>query len=88
MTSRYDDAISAASMVLQSQPGYGPTLRVAIAANALADRANAARAVLERHTALEPEARISSLRETYLRRVAPEAFEVLADGLRKAGFPE
>jgi len=31
---------------------------------------------------------VSTLRETYLRRLRPEIFEIVVDGLRKAGFPE
>jgi hypothetical protein len=37
---------------------------------------------------LEPQMRISSIRSSYLRRVNLQSWEILADGLRKAGFPE
>jgi hypothetical protein len=43
---------------------------------------------LATHIVIEPETRISTIRETYLRRVTPQAFELLAGGLREAGFPE
>ena len=88
MAGQYDEAISWATMVLQLQPNLGVTLRVAIAAYALAGRLDKAREVLATHIVIEPETRISTIRETYLRRVTPQAFELLAGGLRKAGFPE
>jgi Tetratricopeptide repeat len=88
MAGRYDDALSRAALVLQVQPNFGPTLRVAIAAHALAGRLDKAREVLAAHTAIEPEARISNMRETYPRRVPLPSFEKLAAGLRWAGFPE
>jgi tetratricopeptide (TPR) repeat protein len=88
MAGRYDEAVSLATAVLQVQPRRGVTLRVAIAAHALAGRTDEARKVLAAHMKIEPETRISTLRETYLRRLRPEVFEILVDGLRKAGFPE
>jgi adenylate cyclase len=88
MARRYDDALLWASTVLQVQPNIGVTLRVAIAANALAGRLDEAQKILARHTALEPQTRISTMRDTYLRRVSMQSLEILIDGLRKAGFPE
>jgi adenylate cyclase len=88
MAGRYDEAISWASTVLQLQPNLGVTPRVAIAAHALAGRLDKAREASAAHMKIEPETRISTIRETYLRRVTPQAFEILTDGLRKAGFPE
>jgi len=43
---------------------------------------------LAAHMKIELDTRISTLRETYLRRLRPEVFEIVVDGLRKAGFPE
>jgi adenylate cyclase len=88
MTGRYDQAIRWASTALQLQPHLGFTLRVAIAANALGGRLEEARQLLAKHMALEPQMRISTIRATYLRRVNLQSWEILADGLRKAGFPE
>ena len=88
MAGRYHDAVAVAIRVLQSQPGYGPTLRVAIAAHALAGHLDLAREILARHLAIEPQTRLLTLRDTYLRRMPPKSFDILADGLRKAGFPE
>jgi len=85
---RYDEALSWATLVLQFNPTVGFTLRVVIAALAYAGRLDKAREVLAKHMALEPDARISTLRASYIRRVSPQAFDVLADGLRRAGFPE
>lgn len=88
MAGRYDDAIKWTSTALQLQPKLGVTLRVAIAANALDGRLDEAREILKRHLEIEPGVRISTIRETYLRRVTLQSWEILTDGLRKAGFPE
>ena len=64
------------------------TLRVLIAAHALAGRYDKAREALATHLANEPQARLSTIRESYLRRVTPQTFDILANGLRKAGLPE
>ena len=44
--------------------------------------------MLAAHMKIEPDTRISTLQEMYLRRLRPEVFEIVVDGLRKAGFPE
>jgi hypothetical protein len=88
MTGRYDEAVAGATAVLQMRPGFGPALRVAIAAHALGSRLDKAREAVAAHAALEPETRLSSLRDNYLHRVTPEQFEILAEGLSKAGFSE
>ncbi len=85
---RYDEAVSLATAALQVQPSRGVTLRVAIAGHALAGRIDEARKVLAAHMKIELDTRISTLRETYLRRLRPEVFEIAVDGLRKAGCPE
>jgi TolB-like protein/class 3 adenylate cyclase/Tfp pilus assembly protein PilF len=85
---RYDEALAWAELVLQLQPNLGFTLRVVIAAHAQAGRLEKAQEALATHMSIEPDARISTLRASYLRRVTPQAFEILVDGLRKAGFPE
>jgi adenylate cyclase len=88
MAGRYDEALSWATLALQFNPAVGFTLRVLIAAHAYAGRLDKAREVLATHMAREPHARLSSLRASYLRRVPQQAFDTLADGLRKVGFPE
>ncbi len=88
MEGRFDEAASRATAALQMRPGFGPSLRVAIAANALAGRLDKARELVAAHAALEPNARISFMREFYIRRTSSESFDKLADGLRRAGFPE
>ncbi len=35
-----------------------------------------------------PMLKVSTLRGTYLRRLRPEGFEIVVDGLRKAGCPK
>jgi adenylate cyclase len=88
MAGRYDDAVAGATTVLQLYPDFGATLRVAIAAHALAGRLDLAREVLARQMAVEPKASISGMRDTYVRRTGAEQYEKLVVGLRKAGFPE
>ena len=88
MARRYDDAISWATTALQLHPKFGVTLRVVIAALAFAGRLDEARETVATLLKVEPGTSISSMRETYMRRVTPQNFEILADGLRKAGFPE
>jgi adenylate cyclase len=88
MAGRYDEAVSWATTALQLHPQMGNTLRVLIAAHGYAGRLDRAHDVLATHMSVEPGARLSTLRASYLRRVSPQAFEKLADGLRKAGFPE
>jgi len=88
MAGRHDQATSWAARALQAQPGTAYTLRVLIAAHALAGRYDKAQEALAMHLAKEPQARLSTIRESYLRRVTPQAFDILADGLCKAGFPE
>jgi tetratricopeptide (TPR) repeat protein len=85
---RYDEAISYAAAVLQFQPELAVTLRIAIAAHALAGRQDKARDVLTTHMTVEPETRIATMRQSYLRRMPPEVFDTFAEGLRQAGFPE
>ena len=88
MAGRHDEAASWATKALQARPGVGYTLRVLIAAHALAGRHDKAREALATYLANEPQARLSTIRESYLRRVTIPAFNILADGLRRAGFPE
>jgi adenylate cyclase len=88
MAGRYDEAVSWATLVLQFNPALGFTLPVLIAAYTQGGHLDKAREVLTTHMGLEPDARLSTLRASYLRRISPQAFETLADGLRKAGFPE
>jgi TolB-like protein/class 3 adenylate cyclase/Flp pilus assembly protein TadD len=85
---RYDEAISCAAAVLQFQPKLAITLRIAISAHALAGRQDKAREVLTKHMIVEPETRIATMKQSYLRRMPLEVFDIFAEGLRKAGFPE
>ena len=85
---RYDEAISCAAAVLQYQPNFAVTLRIVIAAHALAGRQDKAREVLATHMLVEPETRISTMWVSYRRRMPKEVFDRFAEGLRKAGFPE
>ena len=88
MQDQYDEAAARATAALQMRPGFGPSLRVAIAAHALAGRLDKAAEFLAAQAALDPNARISTMRALYVRRTSPESFDKLVVGLRKAGFPE
>jgi TolB-like protein/class 3 adenylate cyclase/Tfp pilus assembly protein PilF len=85
---RYDEAVSWATAVLQFQPNFAISLRIVIAAHAYAERLDKAREVLATHMMIEPETRISTMWDSYGRRMPREVFETFANGLRKAGFPE
>jgi TolB-like protein len=84
---RYDEAASWAKQSLREQASHTPPIRVLAASSALAGRLDDAHAAIARLRELEPNFRISDLRDrTPLRR--PQDLARLADGLRKAGLPE
>ena len=84
---RYDEAWPLAERAFQEQPNFLGTLRAAAATNALAGRLNEARGFIARALQLDPELRISNLKDrvTWFR---PEDFAKYAEALRKAGLPE
>jgi adenylate cyclase len=84
---RYEDASSWAQKALQESPNYHPALRVLAASSAIAGRLGDAQKTMARLRTLDPDFRISDLRNlTPLRR--PEHFAKYVEGLRKAGLPE
>ncbi|MFB9267260.1 adenylate/guanylate cyclase domain-containing protein [Bradyrhizobium erythrophlei] len=83
---RYDEASVWAENALHSNQDYLPALRFAAASNALAGRIEKARKMLTRLRQLEPNRRISNLRE--VEDFAPYIAGVIEEGLRKAGMPE
>ena len=84
---RYGEALLSAEKVLRDQPDYQLTLRVFVAASAMAGRQEAAERTLKRLLQLDPTLRISNFKDRYpLRR--SEDLTRYTDGLRKAGLPE
>jgi TolB-like protein/class 3 adenylate cyclase len=84
---RYGEAWPLAERACRERPHFLGAVRVAAAANALAGRLNEARGFIARALQLDPELRISNLknRVTWFR---PEDFAKYAEALRKAGLPE
>ncbi|MFO1158653.1 MAG: BTAD domain-containing putative transcriptional regulator [Reyranellaceae bacterium] len=84
---RDDEAYAWAEKALQRNPIAVPAVRVAAASAALLGRLPAATKYLALLRQLDPELRVSNLRDRIpLRR--PQDRERLAEGLRKAGLPE
>ena len=82
-----DDAVSWASKALHQNPKFAPTHRVLAASLGHAGRLDEARRVVEQLQALVPGLTVTRFgKETRFRH--PEYFELLMDGLRKAGLPE
>jgi predicted Zn-dependent protease len=83
----YDKASAVAAQVLREKPDYYVTLRYAAASNTLAGRAEEAQQALARLRQIDPELRVSNLKDlTPLRR--PEDRARYEEGMRKAGLPE
>jgi TolB-like protein len=84
---RTDEATLWAERALREKPNCHPALRVAAASHAFAGRLDCARNALARLRTLDPELRISNLKEfAPFRR--PEDSARYEDSLRKAGLPE
>jgi TolB-like protein/class 3 adenylate cyclase len=84
---RYGEAWPLAERACRERPHFLGAVRVAAATNALAGRLNEAQWFIARALQLDPELRISNLknRVTWFR---PEDFAKYAEALRKAGLPE
>jgi TolB-like protein/Tfp pilus assembly protein PilF len=85
---RYDEASSWAEKALQENPNFQQALRVAAASHALAGRIEKARKALARMHPVDPDLRISNLKDRLppLRRL--EDLASYEEGLRRAGVPE
>jgi TolB-like protein len=86
LAGRLEEARLWAERASRAAPLYGPPLRVATAALALAGREEEARRMLATLRASDPDLRVANLRDRAPWR--PNAFAVLAKGLRLAGLPE
>jgi TolB-like protein/Tfp pilus assembly protein PilF len=84
---RYEEALSWASMALRQRPNSLSALRVAIAANALAGHLDMARQLLGRYRELDPDARLTKMREWWWFR-RKEDVEKYLEGYRLAGMTE
>lgn len=84
---RYDEAVRYAEQAVSEQPNLHRALRAAAMSNALAGRLEQARKAMARLHEIDPELRVSNLKDlTPLRR--PEDIAKYEEGLRKAGLPE
>jgi tetratricopeptide (TPR) repeat protein len=85
---RYDEAASWAAMALQDSPGYQPGLRIAAASNAMAGRPEQAHKAMARLRELNPELRVSTLKDVLAPHRRAEDLSRYEEGLRRAGLPE
>jgi TolB-like protein/class 3 adenylate cyclase/Tfp pilus assembly protein PilF len=84
---RYEEALSWVSMALHQRPNSLSALRVSIAANALAGHLDMARQLLGRYRELDPDARLTKMREWWWFR-GGEDVEKYLKGFRLAGMTE
>ena len=87
LAGRYDEAWQLAEKACRKQPYFLGAIRVAAAGNAAAGRPDNARKWLARALQLDPELRVSNLKDrvSWFR---PEDFAKYVEALRKAGLPE
>jgi TolB-like protein/class 3 adenylate cyclase len=85
---RYDEAASWAAMALQDSQGYQPGLRIAAASNAMAGRPEQAHKAMARLRELNPELRVSTLKDVLAPHRRAEDLSRYEEGLRRAGLPE
>jgi len=87
LAGRYAEAQSWAQTALRVRPDYLNPLCIMAASSALAGNLEDARRNLARMRALDPDARISNIKQRYPFR-RPEQLARFAEGLRLAGLPE
>jgi adenylate cyclase len=75
-------------MALRDLPDYHDALRISAASNALAGRPEEAAKAMARLRQLDPNLRVSTLREIQGPYRRPEDHARYEEGLRKAGLPE
>jgi tetratricopeptide (TPR) repeat protein len=84
---QYDEGLQLAERACQEQPNYVAVLRVAAANSARAGRLKEARRFVARTLELDPELRLSNLKDR-MRALSPERFARYVDAVREAGLPE
>jgi len=85
---RYEEATSWAEKAFWERPNILATLRVAAASYALAGRLEEARKAVARALELDPDMRLSNLKDRIGIFRRPEDYAKYADALRRAGLPE
>jgi TolB-like protein/tetratricopeptide (TPR) repeat protein len=85
---RYEEASAWAAMVLRERPDFHDGLRIAAASHALAGRAEPARTVVTRLRQLDPELRVSNLKDIQGPYRRPEDTARYEDAMRRAGLPD
>ena len=87
LAGHYDEARQLAERACRKQPYFLGSIRVAAAGNAAAGRLDDARKWITRALQLDPELRVSNLKDrvSWFR---PEDFTKYVEALRKAGLPE
>jgi TolB-like protein/class 3 adenylate cyclase/Tfp pilus assembly protein PilF len=84
---RYDEASRLAERAWREQPYFMSAIRVAAASHVGAGRVDEARKLIARALQLDPELRISNLKDR-LPAFRPDVFAKYAEALRNAGLPE
>jgi tetratricopeptide (TPR) repeat protein len=87
LAGRYSEAWPLAERASRERPNFLASLRLSAASNARAGRMDEARAFLARARQLDPEMRISNLKDR-IGSFQPEDFTNYIDALRQAGLPE
>jgi tetratricopeptide (TPR) repeat protein len=85
---RYEEAAAWADKAFRERPNILATLRVSAVSNALAGRLEEARSAVARALELDPEMRISNLKDRLGAFRRPDDYAKYADALRRAGLPE
>jgi adenylate cyclase len=88
LAGQYDEAWPVAERASRERPNFLSAIRVAAASNAMAGRLDEASRFIARALQLDPELRISNLKDRIPAWRRPEDFARYADALRKAGLPE
>jgi TolB-like protein/Tfp pilus assembly protein PilF len=85
---RYDEASSWAEKALRENPNLQQALRVSAASHALAGRLQQAEKAIGRMRQLDPDFRISNMKDRLPTFRRPKDFAKYVEGQRKAGLPE
>jgi tetratricopeptide (TPR) repeat protein len=88
LSDRYDEALSWAAQAMRPDPDFATPWRVVAASHALAGNLAQAQAACVRLQQLEPQLRVSNIREVIAPYRRPAYFAKWEEGLRKAGLPE
>ena len=88
MAGRYEEAAAWAEKAFWERPNILATLRIAAASNALAGRLDKAQEAVARALELDPDMRLSNLKERIGIFGQPHDYANYAGALRKAGLPE